>query len=472
MIMERLNLPAFRQLSMCLLVCFFVAVSGVLDGQTITLNDVVGQALSNYPLLRQRKAEVAMDAAHVTTVQGNRLPGLLLQQQLNAGSDNPVYGAYFSMGLVPSTPGSYNTLHSAPIAGAVCLATLKWEFCNFGYYKAQGKEANARLQAGQALMEADKYQVKVKVVTLYFEWLKQYRLMLIAADNVARANVILVSIRANVNSGLKPGVDSSIASSSLANAKIGYLQALNSYNSGRIGLSGFTGTTYGEAMPDTSLLRNDAGVNGGYTIPDSRLVPEVHPILNQYRSLVDLQLASNKTISAKYMPKLGLNFTDWVRNTSISPLGVYPDNLTFSFPYSRNNYLAGLNFTYNLADLKHRHDELAEGKLAAEAKQEALKGEQQSLDVLLAQVNAAYSSTMEQLREIPVQLQSARQAYGQQMALYSAGLNTLIEVTNAQYLLQQAETNYVIAEDDVLQLSFMKAALTGQPDIFLQRLKQ
>ena len=81
---------------------------------------------------------------------------------------------------------------------------------------------------------------------------------------------------------------------------------------------------------------------------------------------------------------------------------------------------------------------------------------------MMRQANSTYKTTLEKLKEIPVQLYSARQAYVQQTALYRAGLNTLIDVTNAQYVLLQAETNYVIMQDELLQVLYVRAGLGGQ----------
>ena len=91
---------------------------------------------------------------------------------------------------------------------------------------------------------------------------------------------------------------------------------------------------------------------------------------------------------------------------------------------------------------------------------------------MVQQANSTYATTLEKLKEIPVQLQSAQQAYGQQMALYKAGLNTLIDVTNAQFVLLQAETTYVITQDELLQLLYIRAGLSGQLDNFLQNFKR
>jgi adhesin transport system outer membrane protein len=141
-------------------------------------------------------------------------------------------------------------------------------------------------------------------------------------------------------------------------------------------------------------------------------------------------------------------------------------------PYSRYNYLFGITATYNLFDLKHRHDQQIEGSYMAQAKLGALETQELTLNRMVQQANAAYANTLEKLKQLPVQLYSASQAYGQQLALYRAGLNTLIEVTNAQYALLQAEANNVIARDELMQLLYMRAALAGQSTIFLQNFKQ
>ena len=56
--------------------------------------------------------------------------------------------------------------------------------------------------------------------------------------------------------------------------------------------------------------------------------------------------------------------------------------------------------------------------------------------------------------------------------MYRSGLNTIIDITNAQYILMQAETNYAIAQNDLIMLLFIRAGLNGQSDKFLQKFKQ
>ena len=90
----------------------------------------------------------------------------------------------------------------------------------------------------------------------------------------------------------------------------------------------------------------------------------------------------------------------------------------------------------------------------------------------LSVADVEIKTNLDKLSEIPYQLDAASKTYAQQLALYKSGLNTLIEVTNAQYVLLQAESNYVITQDELLQLLYIRAGLAGQSDIFLQNFKR
>ena len=462
----------YRCVSMCrILGLLFLAAPLPVIAQTLNLYDAVNKGVNNYPLLQQRQSEISASKAHVNTVNGNRLPSLILQDQATVGSDNSLQGAYFSLGMVPSTPGSYSTVHNGPNEGNIAISFLKWEFYTFGYYNAQQKEAKSQLAVSEANLNSDKYMVTENIVSIYLDWLKKYRLLQIQNANMQRAQEVLTAIRATVLSGLKPGVDSSTASAVYSDARINYLQALDNYNYDRIAMGTYTGINSVNLMPDTSIISPSLLQNAALVQPADSVITG-HPLLETYQKQYEQQLAANNTISKKYMPHLGLDGAAWSRNSGISYSGVYPDNLSDGIPYNRNNYLFGLSLTYNIFDLKHRHDELVEGKYLADAKQNALQNQQISLNAMMQQANATYATTLEKLKEIPVQLFSARQAYGQQLALYRSGLNTLIDVTNSQYVLLQAETSYVLMQDELLQLLYIRAGLGGQLDTFLQNFKR
>jgi len=454
-----------------ILIIGFVPVAG--NAQTLNLYDAVNKAVTNYPLLQQRQAEIAAGRAHVTTMKGNRLPSLTLEDQLDMGTNNSLQGSYLTFGMIPSTPGVNNstTQNNSANPNNTALSFLQWEFYNFGYYKSLQKEAQAQLAVNEANFGSDKYLLTQNVIALYLDWLKKFRLLQIQNENVTRAQVILTAIRATVMSGLKPGVDSSTASAVYSDARIAYLQALDEYNYDKITMSTYTGLNLGIYMPDSSFI-SAAMLQSPTQVQPADSVPTGHPLLNVFEKQYEQQLADNNAISKKYLPHLDLDGISWLRNSGISYAGVYPQSITDGMPYSKYNYYLGVTLSYNLFDLKHRHDQLVEGRYQADAKQSALQMEQLSLNKMMQQANSTYATTLEKLKEIPAQLNSARQAYNQQMALYRSGLNTLIDVTNAQYALLQAETSYVLVQDELLQLLYIRAGLGGQLDNFLQNFKR
>lgn len=466
-----MNSKICRPASLCVLLVLLYA-AGVAQAQILSLSDAVTKAVTNYPQLQQRQSEVAAGKAHVTTVNGNRLPSLLLQEQLDLGTNNSLQGEYFTMGIVPSTPGNNNSpvQNNNPNPANLAISFLQWQFFNFGYYNAQSREAKAQLAVNEANLGSDKYLLTGRVVFLYLDWLKKYRLLQIQEQNVNRANVLLTAIRATVNSGLKPGVDSSTASATYADARMAYLQAVDDYNYDKITLASYTGLNAGNTVPDTMLVSN-ALLQEPQSVIIGDSVPESHPLLDVFEKQYEQQLAENNATGKQYLPHLALNGAAWLRNSGISYDGNYPQSVSDGFPYSKYNYLVALTFTYNLFDLKHRHDRLIEGRYQAQARQSALQTQQVQLNNMMQLANNNYATTQQKLREIPVQQQSAQQAFDQQMALYRSGLNTLIEVTNAQYALLQAETNYVNTQSDLLQLLYIRAALSGRSDSFLQNIK-
>ncbi len=443
-----------------------------LSAQVLNLYDAVNKTIAYYPLLQQREAEVAANKAHISTVNGNRLPSLKLMEEATGGTSNSLPGGYFSMSTVPSTSGSVRATEKNNVSsGNIAVSYMNWQFYTFGYYHAQTKEARAQLASTQAVYNADKYLLTENVISVYLDLLKKYRLLQIERENVDRVGTIFNAIKATVVSGLKPGVDSSTASAEYSKARIAYIQALNDYMYGQVAMSSFTGLDTSQVRPDTSVFV-PGFLSKIYMFQPIDSINLNHPLLDIYQKQYEQQLANLNTVSKKYLPKLSMEGAGWVRGSSISPTDVYSNNLTDAMLYSRSNYLVGLTVSYNVFDLKHRHDEMVEGRYKVKAQQSALQNEQLNLNRLLQQTNSAYSSTVQKLNELPFELHSSQEAYGQQIALYRSGLNTLIDVTNSLYVLKQTETDVILAQDDLLQLLYMKAGLSNQLDIFLQNFKQ
>ncbi|HTJ11583.1 MAG TPA: TolC family protein [Dinghuibacter sp.] len=439
------------------------------QAQVLSLKEAIGRTLSEYPLIRQRQAEIENSEAGVTLAKDQRLPSLTLQEQWTAGTNNSVNSAYFGMGIVPSTVGGVATTNVWQAnSGNVATTFLQWNVYRFGYYNALERQALTDLEATRTGLDRDKYLLTMEVAGLYLDALKKARLVEVERDNVSRNEAILVAIRAIAAGGLRPGVDSVTAAAQFADALLAFEQAQSDLTSDKIALSRFTGLDTAGVTPDTLLPEHLQTVSAGLLQPVEN-VPVTHPLLAGYQARYRATVAENKTIAREYLPTVGLEAAGWSRSSSVGPDGAYGD-FADGFGYQRYSYLVGLSITYNVFDIKKRHDRLKAGGFAAEASKDALADEQLALDKDIQLASASYATAVRQLQDLRVQRAAALEAYGQQLALYKGGMATLIDVTNALYVLRRSETSYVITQDQLLQLLSVKAGLGNRLDAFIDNL--
>jgi hypothetical protein len=102
---------------------------------------------------------------------------------------------------------------------------------------------------------------------------------------------------------------------------------------------------------------------------------------------------------------------------------------------------------------------------------QGLEDEYKEVDIQLkAQedaANARMDYAMQNYNEAPKQVQAAQQAYLQRSTLYNNGLTNLVDVTQALYTLNRAETDRDIIYTNVWQALLMKAAATGDFNLFI-----
>jgi outer membrane protein TolC len=123
--------------------------------------------------------------------------------------------------------------------------------------------------------------------------------------------------------------------------------------------------------------------------------------------------------------------------------------------------------SWNLTTIARSSKKVSAQKLIAQG----LEEEYQAVDIQLkAQedaANARLDFAMKNYTEAPKQVRAAEQAYLQRTTLYKNGLTNLVDVTQALYTLNRAETDRDIIYTNVWQALLMKAAATGDFNIFI-----
>ncbi len=440
------------------------------DAGNLSLQQAITLTLQHYPSLKTKQTLSRAGVAHTTDISHNWWPSVKLVEEATVGTDNGIYGSYFPLGTIPSTSGGIRDANRSDImTGNIALAQVQWEVYNFGAYRTQKEEAIQQQKVLSLDADITANDLMVAVVRDYLGLLRYRSLMKIQEDNIVRTGSVQKAVTAIVLHGLKPGVDSSIAAAELSKARLNYLDIQNGYNSVRLHLGILTGL-------DTSAIRPDTLYNNGLLSlltgrNDTVSVAKEHPVLQYYNGLILQQQKHEQVIRRAALPKISLLASGWMRGSSGQFNDIYNKNLWSGLGYSRYNYLAGLALTYNLADIGHTRDKVREQHLRTKAASEQLETMQTILDNQLQQSRLNIHTALDKLQEMPVQLNAARVAALQKMALYKGGLTNIIEVTNALYLLNRAETDLVQTRNAAWQALFTQAFTADNIQELVQQLE-
>jgi outer membrane protein TolC len=444
------------------------------SGGVLSINDAVTLALRNYPSIRAREAQVRSGMAAVTETKDRRLPSLNLFEQVDAGTSNNLGAAYFSGGIVPSVSGvSARPENTGTVSsGNIGVAYLQWQASNFGGYKAGIQEAYSRLKVDTMDLDRERFYIASMVLQSYLDLIRNYELSLIQWENLRRADTIRVAIRNYVISGLRPGVDSSLAEAEYSKARLNYMDVDNAFRQSKVQLSMLTALDTVAISPDPgndSLLL--ASLNSLNAADHKDTVRVCHPFLSYFHSIYENSQAREQLIRKSYLPRLYVLAAGWMKGSGIQPDGTIDKDLGSGLGYSRYNYLFGLGITYDLFDLRRQKDRLNVQRYQTEVALHNYEQQEQTLNNASLQASVNLNTAIEKFNEIPVQLNAARDAYNQRLTQYNAGLSNIIDVTNALYVLNRAQTDVVNTKDGVWRAIVQQAYARGDIYQLLSTLK-
>ncbi|MBW8686871.1 TolC family protein [Chitinophaga rhizophila] len=440
-------------------------------GNSLPLQQAIALTLEHYPSLKAKKTLSKAGEAHTIDVRHNWWPAVRLVEETTIGTDNGLYGSYFPLGTIPSTSGGIRAANKSDLmSGNIAMAQVQWEVYNFGAYRTQREEAIQQQKVAGMDADITANDLMSAVVRDYLGMLQYRALMKIQEDNIERTRSVQRAVTAIVLHGLKPGVDSSIAAAELSKARLNYLDIQNSYRSVRLHMSMLTGL-------DTSAIQPDTLYNSGLlallaATTDTSTVAASHPVLQYHNGILLQQQKHEAVIRRAALPKVSILAAGWMRGSSGQFDDIYNKNLWTGLNYSRYNYLAGLALTYNLADIGHTRDRVREQRLKTKAAAEQVQTTQAVLNNSLQQAKLNIHTALDKLQEMPAQLNAARAAALQKMALYKGGLTNIIEVTNALYLLNRAETDMVQTRNAAWQALFTQAFAANAINELVQQLEQ
>ena len=461
--------PAFRLL--LLLTFSLKAVTADAQPKPLTIKEAVKTALLNYGAIKAKENYVKASKAALQGTRKEALPDLNISVQQDYGTINGQSGPLYGFrGLSASSGGpALETQNWASAFGALYLANINWDFFSFGRVKERINAARSALIRDENDLAQERFQQQVRVAAAYLNLLAAQRLTRSQQNNLERASGLRDVVVARTKNGLNPGVDSSQANAEISAAKISLVRSRDFEQEQANQLAQLMGIVAQDFTLDSLFIStlprsiNDATPQSA---PD-------HPVLKYYQSLIDVSDQQVKYLRTFNYPTFSLFGIIQTRGSGFD----YNYGTQFPKAYSsgywsgthpqRSNYLTGVGFIWNLTTPLRVQQQLLSQKYNSIAlKDQYNQAELQYQNDQLLAANKI-KNAMQNYVEAPIQVKAASEAYLQKSVLYKNGLINIVDITQALYTLNRAETDRDIAFGNVWQALLLQAAASGDFGLFI-----
>jgi outer membrane protein TolC len=440
--------------------------------EILTMRRALELGVKNYGSIKARTYQVEASKNSLSQSRRDYLPNVVLSAQQDYGTVNgqngPLYGfggyAVASSGL-PLKVQNWNAGF-----GALYLANVNWEVYSFGRASGRIHVANAALGIAEADLAQEQFQHQVRVAAAYLNALGSQRLAATQQKNLKRAQIIQTAIVARAKGGLAAGVDSAQANAEVAAAKIALLRAADLQQEQERNLAFLVGMGSETFALDTAFVTDLPAFNKPDTTNSG-----IHPTIKYYQRRFAFTNEQLKLGRASYYPSVNLVGIFQTRASGFAQTYAQ-DQSAFTSDYSKgikptiSNYLVGVGVIWNLTTIARANAQVKSLKYSNLASEAELQLAKDQLNTQSQIADAKFARALEVQEQAPVQVNSANIAYGQRSALYKNGLTNLVDVTTALYTLNRAESDRDLAFINVWQALLMKAASTGDLELFTDQL--
>jgi outer membrane protein TolC len=451
------------------LLSVLLCTAGISNAQTLTLKAAVNTALQNYDVIKAKSNYVKASQATVQQNVLDYLPNVSLSAQNDYGTINgqsgPAYG-FGGLGVSSSGPVLDKQNWNAAFGG-LYVANINWDFFSFGRVKGRVKIARAILNRDEKDLEQEKFQHEVRVSAAYLNLLAAQRLRLSQERNLQRAETFKNTAVIRAMNGLNAGVDSSLAKAEVSSAKISLTKArdFEQEQANRLGI--LMGISAVDIKLDTASITRIPSHFGTDTLQESS-----HPILNYYRQRIEVSNEQVKNFKKAIFPTFSFFGVMQGRGSGFSTAyALDQSNYTSSYTEGvnpvRGNYLLGIGVSWNITTIARSRPAVHAQEYISRGLQDEYEQVDRQLTAQLQLADNKIINAVNNYNEAPVQMKAASEAYLQKNTLYKNGLTTIVDLTQALYLLNRAETDRDIAYTNVWQALLLKSAALGDFNVFI-----
>lgn len=432
----------------------------------LTLTGAVRIAERQYPKLLQVQAEAESARARVRVQKIHEyMPRTPLLYETVAGSHNRLTQTLFGDEVLPTTPGpGPEKIQMKADVFSASGFLVDWAPLDFGLHAARIALAKTRADQEQARFLATVLDTQVEAATRYLDALIMREQIIVAEANVVRFEEFSKIVHAQVEGGLQPGADASLADAQLANARNDVIRAKLNYDLATASLAQILG------VAGQPLDLHPGGLVVITEPDDTEPMPVFtrHPLMREAAAEVASNVADRRVLGKEAYPTFrwlgGMNFrgTTFLTNRGDVPA----TDASALFPYVPN-WNVGLMVDWNPSDLVRISAQKRVVNYRIIASRQAYDTVLQALQTQDVQSRARVRAAVQLASNMPVQVQAAELAAKQAQARYQAGLATVAQVAEANELLATSRVKLAVANVGVWRALLQQASVTGNLSTFL-----
>jgi outer membrane protein TolC len=434
--------------------------------RSFTLAQALQYAVEHYPAVRAALERVNVSTASVDVARAGYLPRFDALWQTNRATANNIFGQLLPQSVIPALSGPVlSSASSDSVWGSAVGGLFSWEPFDFGLRGAAVREAEAGVAHARAEQDVTRLSVQHAVGIAFLNVVAAQRAVAAAEADVQRRDVLGRAAQTLADNQLRPGAEASRANAERAAAETRAIQARQGLAIAHATLSQVLGILDAPVTVNVGSLLDDAPESASHAVaPD-------HPIVRAGQAAVDVARAHEGVLATTNRPRVYLQSSIFARGSGANPDGQFDGGFD-GLGLERANWAAGVQVVFpNLFDFAGLHARQAAA--AATTRVEGARYAETVLTLTGQQRTAAavVEASRAIARNMPVQLDAARQSEAQARARYDAGLASIVEVADAQNLLAGAEYQNAAARVDVWRALLAQAIADGSIAPFLDLLR-
>lgn len=438
----------------------------------LTLTEALDRVRQNYPSIRARQAQVTAAEYGVKERRADYLPRTVFQAQAIDGTSNQVQGTFFpNDGTAIPIVGAIKPAGNTPDMVWTSFATLltDWAFFDFGKVKSTVQVAQDEVETRRAALTNEIFQQQVRTADAYLLVLVAHELAQQQQVNLTRVGTFRQITTARAQSGLRPGVDSSLAQAEVSRARLLLTEAQQTEQTQKIRLGELTGLDPARfTVGQTSFYETLHPRSGG----SETATVENHPLMRLGQTEILTTRDQGKAAKRSWLPSFRLLGAAWARGSGIDNAKAIDGNLIYhkgvwdGVRFRAYDVMAGPVLYWDLSNYWRAKNRYQQFDLLSQSRQFDLDEQRLTLNRQRETADLDYAYSVAGVTNADQQIQAARGAYEQSLSRYNAGLTGALELSQAFNILNRAEIDKAVSTASVWQSLLKQAAATGELTVF------